>query len=611
MARRIFAAIFFLMIGAPVFGAVDPTVFALQEDINGAIAKVRPSVVSVRVRKQMRPPEGQGNDLRWYESIGSGFVVDSKGYILTNYHVVKDGVDVSVRLWRSGENTFVATLVEADPSGDLALLKVSAAETFVPAELGDSALIEVGDYVICIGSPFGFNHSASLGIVSDLHRQIGVGRVAYKDMIQTDAVINEGNSGGPMIDLRGKVVGMSTAIYAPEGTFRGLGFAIPINRTKDFYAGILGRASQPLFRLAAAQAGGKEAISMNSPMPGDAVHRNFSDCRTCHTITQKMPASYKAPIPHETIGLCSQCHIMTNDPVARGPLAVAANVPSLQKPVEVMSYPELLKKIVIKIIPMVLVSSLVFSMIGVGGGFMYVPVLLASGIDFDTASTTSLIMLTCAQSTAVFNYFRSGLVDLKTALIMEPPTMVGAFMGGLWAHYLNVHVLTVAFGCVLFAASYMMMQNSVVAKGNAGGAAVAWSPFQWRHRFRGHDISIDVGLAVPICLCVGYIGGMLGVGGGWLKVPVMVLLFSVPMKIAVATSTLMVLLTGMAGFFGHSFAGHWEPRLALTLSVVAMTGAFIGSKVSIGAEARQLRFIFAFILSIIGLWMLASVFLGG
>ncbi len=187
--------------------------------------------------------------------------------------------------------------------------------------------------------------------------------------------------------------------------------------------------------------------------------------------------------------------------------------------------------------------------------------------------------------------------------------MIGAFAGGMLAHYFNVNVLTIIFACVLFTASYLMMNEDYLLQGHAGkGRAYSVSPFLLRHTFRGQEISIDVGLAAPIVFVVGYIGGMLGFAGGWLKIPVMVILCNIPMKIAVATSSLMVPITGFAGFLGHSVAGHCEPRLAATLSIVTMAGAYIGSKISIGTESNQLRFVFAFILSIVGLWMVVKVF---
>jgi len=243
---------------------------------------------------------------------------------------------------------------------------------------------------------------------------------------------------------------------------------------------------------------------------------------------------------------------------------------------------------------------------GVGGGFIYVPILLSCGVDFHTAATTSLIMLTCAQLSALVNFFKSGLVDLKLVGILEFPTMIGAFMGGLLAHHFNVNLLSVMFACVLFLASYFMMQGEAQLETSQG--SIVMTPWEWRHDFQGYEVRLDLMLATPLTFVVGYMGGMLGIACGWLKVPMMVVLFNIPMKIAVATSTLMVPITGFAGFLGHSVAGHFDWRLALPLSVITMIGAQIGSRLSIGTESNLLRFLFALVLSVVGLAMLVSIF---
>ena len=184
------------------FGAVnDSPLLNLQESVNQAVASVRPSVVSVKAQKKKRAEGGAGNGVFWYESIGSGFILDERGFVLTNYHVVEGAEGIKVRLWRSQDNEFSARVAHTDKSLDLAVLKIEGNERFSPAELGNSDKIERGDWIISVGSPFGFVHSASLGIVSDLHRDLVIGGVSYKDMIQTDAVINQGNSGGPLIDI--------------------------------------------------------------------------------------------------------------------------------------------------------------------------------------------------------------------------------------------------------------------------------------------------------------------------------------------------------------------------------------------------------------------------
>lgn len=585
--------------GGVVLGAVNPApLLQLQEDVTRAVAGVRPSVVCVKAKKKKQAGEGAGRGVLWFESIGSGFFIDERGYILTNHHVVADAETITITLWRSRNNEFSARVVHDDKSLDLAVLKIDGHERFLPAELGDSDKIETGDWIMAVGSPFGFEHSVSMGIVSDLHRNLVIEGVSYTGMIQTDAVINQGNSGGPLIDIHGRVVAVGTAIYAPEGTYTGIGFAIPINRAKHFFSRVTG-AVRAALTAPAGQAGNKEPVNLNKQMPGDAIHQKFSDCTQCHTITQKSVVSTQAVMSHPMVGACDTCHIMVNDPVTKGPVTVAS----------VRSVPGetgFLTDILLKVTLITLVVSIVVTMIGVGGGFLYVPILLLCGIGFHTAATTSLVMLTAAQISALYIFFKSGLVDLRLAMILEMPTMIGAFTGGMLSEHFNIALLIILFACVLFLASYSMMQDQAQLQGL--GASLRISSWEWEHEFRGQTVRLDLALILPLTFAVGFTGGLLGLAGGWLKVPIMVLLLNVPMKVAVATSSLMVPLTGFAGFLGHSVLGHFEPKLALSLAVVTIIGAQIGSRMSIRTQSSLLRFIFAFVLSLVGLWMILMVF---
>jgi len=163
------------------------------------------------------------------KSLGSGFVVDREGYILTNNHVVESGAKIVVRL--SNEKEFEAKLVGRDAKTDIAVIKIDADIDLSTATLGNSDQLEVGEWVLAIGNPFGLEHSVTAGIVSAKGRNIGAG--PYDNFIQTDASINPGNSGGPLINLRGEVVGINTAIFSRGGGNIGIGFAIPINLVKE------------------------------------------------------------------------------------------------------------------------------------------------------------------------------------------------------------------------------------------------------------------------------------------------------------------------------------------------------------------------------------------
>ncbi len=189
--------------------------------------RLSPTVVNILARSLTRtffmeliPQTGQG----------TGFVIDSKGHILTNSHVVGNAHNLEVTF--VGGHKVQAKLVGRDPVSDLAIIKVKPFPEMQVAPLGDSANLQVGQRVIAIGNPFGFQHTVNTGFISALGRDISVGQRTMMQMIQTDAGINPGNSGGPLIDTRGKVIGVNTAIFTQQGAFTGIGFALPIDRAK-------------------------------------------------------------------------------------------------------------------------------------------------------------------------------------------------------------------------------------------------------------------------------------------------------------------------------------------------------------------------------------------
>ncbi len=156
------------------------------------------------------------------QSLGSGFIISKDGYVLTNYHVVKDAESITVVLYDESEHQ--GKIVGRDAKTDIALVKIDSTNNFPVAPLGDSDALKVGDWVLAIGNPFGLKYTVTAGIVSAKGRDIGAG--PYDDFIQTDASINPGNSGGPLLNMKGEVVGINTAIVAGGA---GIGFAIPIN----------------------------------------------------------------------------------------------------------------------------------------------------------------------------------------------------------------------------------------------------------------------------------------------------------------------------------------------------------------------------------------------
>ena len=160
-------------------------------------------------------------------ALGSGFIIDEKGIVVTNNHVIQDAEDIIVRV--NGDKEYKAKVVGADPLSDIAVLQLETKEKFTPVKFGNSDKARIGDWVIAIGNPFGLGGTVTSGIISARNRSIGLTR--YEDYIQTDASINSGNSGGPLFDMNGDVIGINTAILGRSGSI-GIGFSIPSNSAK-------------------------------------------------------------------------------------------------------------------------------------------------------------------------------------------------------------------------------------------------------------------------------------------------------------------------------------------------------------------------------------------
>ncbi len=228
----------------------SPPVLAGTPDVATLVSRVRPAVVNITTVHEIKLPQGgfgfpdfenllpffghgpgvlprRGEETAKQQALGSGFVVDAQGHVVTNAHVVNEADVVKVKL--SDDREYQAKVVGKDERLDVAVLLLEGAPKNLPvASLGQSGALRVGDYVVAIGNPFGLGNTVTMGIVSAKGRSIGAG--PYDDFIQTDASINPGNSGGPLFDLHGQVVGINTAIN-PQG--RGIGFAIPIDAVKD------------------------------------------------------------------------------------------------------------------------------------------------------------------------------------------------------------------------------------------------------------------------------------------------------------------------------------------------------------------------------------------
>ena len=208
--------------------------------------KVMPSVVNISTTTTITtqtnpfpfefPPGSPFEDMfkdygtpqkRKSSALGSGFIIEKDGIVITNNHVIQGAEDILVRV--NGDKEYKAKVLGADPGMDIAVLKMETDEKFIPVKFGDSDKARIGDWVIAIGNPFGFGGTVTSGIISARNRSIGLSR--YEDFIQTDASINQGNSGGPLFNMDGDVIGINTAILGPSGSI-GIGFAIPSNNAQ-------------------------------------------------------------------------------------------------------------------------------------------------------------------------------------------------------------------------------------------------------------------------------------------------------------------------------------------------------------------------------------------
>ena len=232
------------------FLVVNFSIFANAKNVPESFAdlaeKLMPSVVNISTTQTIVtninpfpfefPPGSPFEDMfkefstpqkRKASTLGSGFIIDAKGIVVTNNHVIQRAEDIMVTV--NGEKEYEAKIIGADPLSDLAVLEIQSKDKFVPVKFGDSDKARIGDWVIAIGNPYGFGGTVTAGIISARNRSIGLSR--YEDYIQTDASINQGNSGGPLFDMNGDVIGVNTAILGQSGSI-GIGFSIPSNNAK-------------------------------------------------------------------------------------------------------------------------------------------------------------------------------------------------------------------------------------------------------------------------------------------------------------------------------------------------------------------------------------------
>jgi len=250
------------------------------------------------------------------------------------------------------------------------------------------------------------------------------------------------------------------------------------------------------------------------------------------------------------------------------------------------------------------IASGISSMIGIGGGVLYVPILLAFGFPFYQAAAISIFIIMALSISASLVYYRVQLIDWKLALLIEPLIAVMALMGGYYSSYIQVKELKILFILVLIVSGYFMFQPPKECQ-NKSTKIKKWSI--WYRQFGQEKYTVNLLLGLPFTAVSGLFAGLLGISGGTFKVPLMVLLCGVPMKIAVGTSCFMVGITALFGFWGHFFAGHFEPKMALILAVVVFIGAQAGSRISIKVNKILLKKIYVIFLFLISAWMMVNV----
>lgn len=256
------------LISAMIFlTALSTPVYALKQyeiDAINVYKKLSPSVVTINTTTYeeddfMDPVPRQGS--------GSGVVIDKTGYILTNFHVIENATKIDAVF---DKKSYPATVIGTAPNNDLAVLKVKApSNVLIPAKLGDSSKLQVGQTAIAVGNPFGvLGRTMTMGIISAVNRDVKIQNLVFRGMIQTDASINGGNSGGPLVNTDGEVIGINTLIFSQTGGSVGIGFAIPINTAKKFIPSLItkGSVTYPALGVSVLAINSEIAQALNLPV---------------------------------------------------------------------------------------------------------------------------------------------------------------------------------------------------------------------------------------------------------------------------------------------------------------------------------------------------------
>jgi len=256
---------------------------------------------------------------------------------------------------------------------------------------------------------------------------------------------------------------------------------------------------------------------------------------------------------------------------------------------------------------MFLIVSLLFSMLGMGGGMFYVPILLFAKTSMHNAAPISLSLILATSLSALIVFLKNRMVDWKLAAIIDPPTDIMAFVGGYYASCFSGSVLKSILVFVLIIAGVFMMKR--VNPHPLMVSRKSW--WIWERDFNGQKYSVNLLITLPITAGIGVLSGMLGITGGVIKLPLMVLLCGVPMDIAIATSTVMVAVTALFGLLGHLTSGHFDFSMIFPLAIAAFIGGQIGSRLSIKSDKMKLKKAFGVVLILIAVKIFIGLIIGG
>jgi uncharacterized membrane protein YfcA len=252
----------------------------------------------------------------------------------------------------------------------------------------------------------------------------------------------------------------------------------------------------------------------------------------------------------------------------------------------------------------VLILAIPFSMVGQGGGSTYVPVLLVAGMSFYTSSTTSLFMIMLASLAATLVFGRKKTVDWKLLISIIPLAVLGSFAGGYVAQFVSVVTLKIIFAVVLIVAAFFMLRP--FKEGQSPDFIPQW--VCWDRNCGEHRYRVSLGVLIPATGVAGFIAGMIGVGGGLFVLPLLILLFGVPTRIAIGVSSTYVGIAALPGFIGHLVGGSdFNVWIALPLAAAAFIGATIGPRLSLKTSIPRLRVILAIVLVALAVWMIINI----